>query len=83
MSVVTCWGNMRTAAHLQQLQGVAVVGDQHLQGRVVHWRIINLDGGQGLGVDKHNCQCRHKVSLRGETQDDLTRISYNAFIFNK
>lgn len=61
---MTCWGDVRTAAHLQQLQGVTVVGNQNLQGRVVNWRIVNLDGGQGLGVDKHHCQRRHKVGLR-------------------
>lgn len=60
---------MRTAAHLQQLQGVAVVGNQDLQGRVVNWSIINLDGGQGLGVDKHDCQRRHKVGLRCQGED--------------
>lgn len=60
---MTCWGDMRTAAHLQQLQGVAVVGNQHLQGGVVHRRVINLDRGQRFGVDEHDCQRRHEVVL--------------------
>ena len=47
---------MGTAAHLQQLQSVTVIGHQHLQRRVIHWRVINLQGGQGLGVDKHHSQ---------------------------
>lgn len=58
---------MRTAAHLQQLQGVTVVGNQHLQGGVVHRRVVNLDGRQRFGVDEHDCQCRNKMGLeRGE-----------------
>lgn len=61
---MTCWGDVRTAAHLQQLQGVAVVGNQHLQGRVIHRCVVNLDRGQGLGVDKHHCERRHKVGLK-------------------
>lgn len=36
---------MRTAAHLQQLKGVTVVGNQHLQGRIIHWGVIDPDGG--------------------------------------
>lgn len=59
---------MWAAAHLQQLKGVTVVGHQHLQGWIIHWGIINLDGGQGLGVHKHHCQCRHKVCLRKRKQ---------------
>lgn len=38
----TCGGDMRTAAHFQQFQGVAVVGHQHLQRGVIHWRVVNL-----------------------------------------
>lgn len=71
---MTCWGDVGTAAHLQQLQGVTVVGNQHLQGRVVHWCIINLDRRQGLGVDKHHCQCRRKVGLRRNKQCCLNQI---------
>lgn len=54
---------MRTAAHLQQLQGVAVVGYQHLQGRDVHWCVVNLDRGQRFGVDEHDGQCGHEIGL--------------------
>lgn len=59
---------MRTAAHLQQLQCVTVVGNQHLKGWVVHWCIINLDRGKGLGVHKHHSKCRHKVRLERDKQ---------------
>lgn len=59
---------MWTAAHLQQLEGVTVVGNQHLQGWVINWCIIDLDRGKGLGVDENHCQCRHKVGLRRDRQ---------------
>lgn len=63
---------MRTAAHLQQLQGVAVVGYQHLQGRVVHWCVVNLDRGQRFGVDEHDGQCGHEMGLEMGREDEST-----------
>lgn len=74
---MTCWGDMRTAAHLQQLQGVAVVGNQHLQGGVVHRRVVNLDGGQRFGVDEHDCQRGHKVGL-GRGKKMLTKALFRS-----
>lgn len=62
-AVVTSWGHGRAAAHLQ-LERVTVVGNQNLEGRIIYWSVIYLDGGQGLRVDKHHCQSRHKVGLR-------------------
>lgn len=35
---------MRTAAHLEELQGVTVVAHQHLQRWIIHWGVIDLDG---------------------------------------
>lgn len=51
-----CWGDVRAAAHLQQSQGVAVVGHQHLQRRIIHRRVVNLQRRQRFGVDKHHSQ---------------------------
>ena len=54
--VITCRGNMGTTAHFQQFEGVTVIGHQDLEGWVIHRRVIDLQGGQGLGVDKNYCQ---------------------------
>lgn len=52
----TCGGDVRAATHLQKLQGVTVVGHQHLQWWIIHWSVINLQWGQWFGVDKHHSQ---------------------------
>lgn len=44
--VCTCWGDVRAAAHFQQFQGVTVVGHQHLQRWIIHWRVVNLERRQ-------------------------------------
>lgn len=59
----TCRWNVRTTAHLKQLQGGAVIGHQDFEGRVVHRRVVNLQGGQRLGVDEHHRQRRGEVRL--------------------
>lgn len=43
---ITCWGDVRAAAHLQKLEGVTVIGHQHFQRWIVHWSVINLERGQ-------------------------------------
>lgn len=68
---------MRTTAHLEQLEGGAVVGHQDLEGGVVHRRVVNLQGGQGLGVDEDHRQRRGEVRLssRAEDTDDQWSIA--------
>ena len=68
---------MGTAAHLQQLERVAVIGHQGLEGGVVHGRVVHLYGRQRLGVHKHHGQRRDKVRLwrergreRGERREE-------------
>ena len=68
----TCGGDVRAAAHLQQLQGVAVVGHQHLQGWVVHRCVVDLQRRQRLGVDEHDGQSRDEMRLRKD--EDLQWI---------
>lgn len=57
---------MWTAAHLQQLECITVVGDQHLEGGIIHRGVIYLKRGQGFGIYKHNRQCRDKVRLKNK-----------------
>lgn len=33
---------------------------------IIYWGVIYLKGGQGLGVYKHNRQCRDKVRLKNK-----------------
>lgn len=47
---------MRAAAHFQQFEGIAVIRHQDFEGGVIHRCVINLQGGQGFGVDKNHCQ---------------------------
>lgn len=54
---------MRATAHFQQFEGVAVIGHQDFKGGVIHWCVVNLQGGQGFGVDKNHRQSRDEVRL--------------------
>ena len=47
---------MRAAAHFQQFECVTVVGHQNFEGGVIYRRVIDLQGGQGFGVDKNHRQ---------------------------
>lgn len=47
---------MRTTAHFQQFEGVTIIGHQDFKGGVIHWCVVNLQGGQGFGVDKNHRQ---------------------------
>lgn len=47
---------MRATAHFQQLEGVTVIGHQDFEGGVIHRGVIDLQGGQRLGVDKNHSQ---------------------------
>lgn len=48
---------MRAAAHFEQFERVAVIGHQDFKRRVIHGRVINLQGGQGFRVDENHSQC--------------------------
>lgn len=65
--VRTCRRDVRTAAHFQQFEGVAVIGHQHFEGGVVHGRVIDLQGREGFGVDEDHRQSRDEVRLGGGT----------------
>lgn len=82
LCVRTCRGDVRTAAHFQQFEGVAVVGHQHFEGGVVHGRIIDLQGREGFGVDEDHRQSRDEVRLLkdGRLVDMKTRYSKAALV---
>lgn len=63
LCVRTCRRDMRTTAHFQQFEGVAVIGNQDLEGGVIHGRVVDLQGGQGFGVDKDHRQSGDEVRL--------------------
>lgn len=72
---------MRAAAHFKQLERVAVVRHQDFEWGVVHRRVIDLQGGQGLGVDKNHRQSRDEVRLSNEKQERETfSATITAFI---
>lgn len=54
---------MRTTAHFQQFEGVAVIGHQNFEGGVIHRRVIDLQAREGFGVDKDHRQSRDEVRL--------------------
>lgn len=54
---------MRTAAHFQQLQCVAVICHQDFERGIIHRGVIDLQRGQGFGVDKNYCQRRDEMRL--------------------
>lgn len=59
----TCRRDVRTAAHFQQFEGVAVIGNQDFEGGVIHRCVIDLQGRQGFGVDKDHRQSGDEVRL--------------------
>lgn len=63
LCVPTCRRDVRTTAHFQQSEGVAVIGHQDFEGGVIHGRVIDLQGRQGFGVDKDHRQSRDEVRL--------------------
>lgn len=54
---------MWAAAHFQQLERVTVIGHQDFERGIVYGGVINLEGGQGFGVDENHRQCRDEVRL--------------------
>lgn len=71
----TCGRDVRAAAHLQQLERVAVVGHQDLERRVVHRSVVDLQRRQRFGVDEHHGQRRDEVGLWTE-RDDESQSAY-------
>lgn len=63
LCVPTCRRDVRTTAHFQQSEGVAVIGNQDFEGGVIHGRVIDLQVRQGFGVDKDHRQSRDEVRL--------------------
>lgn len=60
---------MRAAAHFQQFEGVAVIGHQDFEGGVIHRCVIDLQGGQGFGVDKDHCESGDEVRLLDRAEE--------------
>lgn len=63
LCVRTCRRDVRTTAHFQQFESVAVIGNQDFEGGVIHGRVIDLQGRQGFGVDKDHRQSGDEVRL--------------------
>ena len=68
---------MRAAAHFEQPERITVVGHEDFERRVVYWRVVYLQRGQGFGVYKHNRQCRDKVRLKNKNNDNTTSVFTN------
>lgn len=68
---------MRAAAHLQQLERIAVVGHEDFERGVIYRRVVYLQRGQGFGVYKHNRQCRDKVRLQNKNNENTASVFTN------